>query len=125
MTEESMVGFGTKQAWLAVRDTPAVRLLDALGLRDLGPLAWRPGIDLAYFTDDRVVLTPALPGHGFAWTLVVGRWLLSEKSTVDIFDLSRRLETEVQYFAAHRGFERHQWRRARDGDLARGRDRRQ
>jgi len=33
---ESMVGFGYKQAWLAVRDGDADRLLAALGLRDLG-----------------------------------------------------------------------------------------
>src|SRR3712207_5549749 len=68
-----MVGFGGKQAWLAVRDTAAAAVLDALGLRDLGEVPWREGVDLAYLTDDRVVLTPPLAGAGgAAWTLAAG-----------------------------------------------------
>jgi hypothetical protein len=114
-----MVGFGYKQAWLAVRDTSPERLTTAMGLRDLGPLAWRAGIDLVYFTDDRLVLTPPLPGaDGAPWTLVVGQWLLS--GPVDITDLSASLGTEVQSFASHRVLELHRWRRARHGELIRG-----
>ncbi len=114
-----MVGFGFKSAWLAVRDTPADRVAAAMGLRDLGPLAWRAGIDLVYFTDDRLVLTPPLPGAGgAAWTLVVGQWLLQHP--VDITGLSGSLGTEVQAFASHRVIELHGWRRARDGHLVRG-----
>jgi hypothetical protein len=114
-----MVGFGAKSAWLAVRDIPAERVVAAMGLRDLGPLAWRAGIDLVYFTDDRLVLTPPLSGAGGApWTLVVGQWLLSRR--VDITDLSGELATEVQAFASHRVMELHGWRRARHGQLIRG-----
>jgi len=45
---ESMVGFGYKQAWLAVRDGDADRLLAALGLRDLGTARRRSGCRQAW-----------------------------------------------------------------------------
>lgn len=115
-----MVGFGGKQAWLAVRDGAPLAVLEALGLRDLGEVPWRDGIDLAYLTDDRVVLTPALPGRGDTrWLLAVGRWLLRPGTSVDVTDLSARLHTEVQFFATHRVTELHRWQRAVDGDLVR------
>jgi hypothetical protein len=115
-----MVGFGGKQAWLAVRDTEPAAVLDALGLRDLGEVAWRAGIDLAHLTDDRVAVTPALPGaRDTRWSLVVGRWLLRPDVHVDVIDLSARLHTEVQFFATHRVTELHRWQRAADGILIR------
>lgn len=113
-----MVGFGGKQAWLAVRDGEPEPIRAGLGLHDLGTVPWRTGIDIAYFTDDRVMLTPALPGAADAfWLLVVGRWLA--RSTVDVIGLSESLGTEVQYFATDRSTQRHRWRRARDGVLLR------
>jgi hypothetical protein len=120
MDKDAMVGFGGKQAWLAVRDGDPLAVLDALGLRDLGEVPWRDGIDLAYLTDDRVALTPALPGAGDAlWVLAVGRRLLRPDSGVDVVDLSARLHTEVQFFATHRVTELHRWQRAVDGELIR------
>jgi hypothetical protein len=109
-----MVGFGSKQAWLAVRDGDPGAVLEALGLRDLGEVPWRTGIDLAHLTDDRVVVTPPLAG---GWVLAVGRHLLLTAPAVD--ELSRRLQTEVQYFATHRVTETHRWQRAVDGSLIR------
>jgi hypothetical protein len=50
-----MVGFGPKQAWLAVRDGDAAAAAAAFALRDLGTVSWRSGIDLASLTDDRMV----------------------------------------------------------------------
>ena len=41
MSGDAMVGFGGKQAWLAVRDGEPSALLAALGLRDLGEVPWR------------------------------------------------------------------------------------
>ena len=41
-----MVGFGYKQAWLAVRGVDAAEVGAALGLRDLGPVPWRQGFRL-------------------------------------------------------------------------------
>lgn len=115
-----MVGFGGKQAWLAVRDADPTVVLTALGLRDLGPVPWRDGLDLAHFTDDRVVLTPPLSGAGDAdWVLVAGRWLLRPGTAVDLPELSGRLGTEVQFFATHRVTELHRWQRAVDGVLVR------
>jgi hypothetical protein len=114
---ESMVGFGPKQAWLAIRDGDGELVSAVLGLRDLGPVSWRAGIDLAYLTDDRVMLTPPLPGADKAtWLLAVGRWLTRSPSTVELSDI---LGTEVQYFATNRVAERHIWQRARDGELVR------
>jgi hypothetical protein len=115
-----MVGFGGKQAWLAVRAESVASVRAEMGLADLGPVPWRTGIDIAYFTDDRVMLTPALPGAADSrWILVVGRWLALPESTVDILGLSATLQTEVQYFATDRSTERHRWRRAVDGALVR------
>jgi hypothetical protein len=113
-----MLGFGPKQAWLAVRDGDPELTMAVLGLRDLGPVAWRTGIDLVHLRDDRVILTPPLPGaDGSSWLLVVGRWLA--KSTVDTEGLSEILGTDVQYFATHRVTEWHRWQRSRDGRLVR------
>jgi hypothetical protein len=120
---EPMVGFGGKQAWLAVKDGEPDLLAALLGLSDLGTVSWRIGIDLAYFTDDRLVLTPPLPGAGTEpWLLAVGRWLTRPESTVDIESLSESLDTEVQYFATNRSSQRHRWCRARHGVLLRSFD---
>jgi hypothetical protein len=120
MDADAMVGFGAKQAWLAVRDGDPVTVLAALDLRDLGEVPWRDGIDLAYLTDDRVAITPVLPGAGDTrWVLAVGRRLLRPGAGVDVTDLSERLRTEVQFFATHRVTELHRWQRAVAGDLIR------
>jgi hypothetical protein len=107
---DTMLPFGSKQAWLAVR---AGDVLGALGLRDLGTVKWRDGLDLAYLTDDRVAVTPPLNG----WTLAVGRHLLINPP--DVPGLSAALKTEVQFFSTHRVTESHKWMRAVDGLLIR------
>ena len=120
-----MVGFGGKQAWLAVRDEPgrddqAGALLAALGLRDLGEVPWRDGLDLVHLTDDRVAVTPPLPGaRDTSWRLAAGRWLLRPDTAVDVAGLSATLGTEVQFFATHRVTELHRWQRAAGGELIR------
>ena len=113
-----MIGFGGKQAWLAVLDGSPEAVLEALGLRDLGTVRWRDGIDVAHLTDDRVAVTPPLCGaHDTRWVLAVGRLFLT--SPVDVVDLSARLGTEVQFFATHRVTELHRWQRAAGGELIR------
>jgi hypothetical protein len=120
MDTDVLVAFGGKQAWLAVADGEAGRILAALGLRDLGEVRWRDGIDLAHLTDDRVAVTPALPGaRGTSWTLAAGRYLMRPDTTLDVVGLSARLGTEVQFFATHRVSESHRWQRAVDGELVR------
>jgi hypothetical protein len=115
-----MVGFGGKQAWLAVRDGDPEQVLAALGLRDLGEVSWRAGIDLAHLSDDRVAVTPPLPGaRDTSWVLAAGRYLLRPDTVVDVVELSARLRTEVQFFATHRVTESHRWQRAVDGELVR------
>ncbi len=113
-----MAGFGGKQAWLAVRDGEPAAVLAALGLRDLGSAPWRDGLDLAHLTDDRVAVTPPLPGAlGHGWVLAVGRHLM--RADPDVVALSEKLDTEVQFFATHRTTELHRWRRAAGGELLR------
>jgi hypothetical protein len=117
---ETMVGFGAKQAWLAVRDGDPAAIMSALALRDLGPVPWREGIDLAYLTDDRLAVTPPLPGaHGSRWLLVTGRGLLRPDRVIDTGPLSATLGREVQFFLSHRVLELHRWERAVDGAVVR------
>jgi hypothetical protein len=115
MATEQMVGFGGKQAWLAIRAEEPTAVIAALGLRDLGTVPWRDGIDLAHLTDDRVAVTPPVDG----WILATGRYLMRPDRPVDVVGLSAVLHTEVQYFATHRVTESHRWQRAADGELIR------
>jgi len=115
-----MVGFGGKQAWLAVRDGDPIALLQTLRLRDLGAVPWRDGIDLAHLTDDRLAITPSLPGaRDTRWVLAVGRYLMRPGTVVDVTELSLRLGAEIQFFATHRVTELHRWQRAVNGVLVR------
>lgn len=119
-----MVGFGGKQAWLAIRaggrEGVAASVPAALGLRDLGEVRWRDGIDLAHLTDDRVAITPPLPGaRDQLWVLATGRYLMRPETTTDVVALSAALGTEVQFFATHRVTELHRWQRAAEGELIR------
>jgi hypothetical protein len=116
----TMVGFGPKQAWLAVSGANPSAVVGALDARDLGAVSWREGVDLAYLTVDRLILTPPLAGaDGRPWLLVAGRWLLIDTTAEWPLLLSERLGTEVQFFASYRVGERHRWGRARDGVLLR------
>jgi hypothetical protein len=110
-----MVGFGPKQAWLAVRDGDPGAVRSVLRLRDLGPVSWRAGIDLAYLTDDRVVITPKLDG----WVLVTGRWLWRAAADFPVARLSADLDTEVHRYFSSRVAEQHEWDRAAHGTLVR------
>ena len=116
-----MVGFGPKQAWLAVADAKPEAVLAALGARDLGEVEWRQGIDVAYLTDDRLVATPPLPGAGGRdWVLVAGRrFLRGFEAAPDVAELSAVLGTEVQFFSTYRVAEAHRWERATGGVLRR------
>jgi hypothetical protein len=119
MSAETMVGFGRKQAWLAVRGDDRTAVIAALGLRDLGSAPWRDAVDMAHLTDDRLAVTPPLPGARDAtWVLAAGRRLFT-MSLVDVVALSATLATEVQLFATHRVTEFHRWLRAVDGVLVR------
>ncbi|MEU4558311.1 hypothetical protein AB0F72_07970 [Actinoplanes sp. NPDC023936] len=118
MDTDVMTGFGGKQAWLAVAGGEPAAVLTALGLRDLGTVTWRAGLDLAHLTDDRVAITPPLPGaRGVSWVLAAGRWLM--RPNLDVVELSAKLGAEVQFFATHRVTELHRWQRAANGELVR------
>jgi hypothetical protein len=122
MSVAHMVGFGFKQAWLALRDPvgDAGEICAALGASDLGTVDWQQGIDLAYLTDNRIAVTPTLSGAGgVSWTLVVGRLFFVDAGMPDIVELSGQLGTEVQFFATHRVVEAHFWERAVEGKLIR------
>jgi hypothetical protein len=115
-----MVGFGPKQSWLAIRDAGPEAVIAALGLRDLGPVAWRTGIDVAHLAHDRAAITPPLPGaDGHQWVLVPARSWFDTDVDPGVAALSERLRTEVQFFSTYRVTERHRWERATDGVLVR------
>ncbi|MET7418261.1 hypothetical protein [Dactylosporangium sp. NPDC005555] len=97
-------------AWLAVRDRDPA---PALGLTEIGETDWRAGVDLAYFTDDRVIVTRPVDG----WILVLGMALMRDRP--DVTGLSATLDTEVQFFSSHRALQVYRWQRARSGDLLR------
>jgi hypothetical protein len=101
-------GFGPKMAWLAVR-AEAQPVMDALDLKDLGAVEPRTGLDLAHFTDDRVVVAVV-----DQWCLVAGKWLFRWNG---IAALSMRLGAEVQYFATDRSLVMHRWARAHGADV--------
>ncbi|MGI5237648.1 hypothetical protein [Dactylosporangium sp. CA-139066] len=101
-------GFGPKMAWLAVRAEPQL-VMDALELKDLGVVEPRTGLDLAHFTDDRVVVAVV-----DQWCLVAGKWLFRWSG---IAALSMRLGAEVQYFATDRSLVIHRWARAYGADV--------
>jgi hypothetical protein len=115
-----MVGFGPKQAWLAIRDRTPDDVISGLGFRDLGEVDWRMGIDLAYTTEDRLAVTPALTGvDGRSWVLVPGLWWFHPAIDPGVAALSETLHTEVQFFSTYRVTEQHRWERAVDGVLRR------
>ena len=101
-------GFGPKMAWLAVRAEPEA-VMDGLGLSDLGVVDPRTGLDLAHFTDDRVVVAVV-----DKWTLVAGKWLFRWNG---LAGLSMRLGAEAQYFATDRSLVMHRWGRAYGADV--------
>ena len=52
--------------------------------------AWRDGIDVAHLTDDRVAVTPPLPGaRDTRWVLVAGRYLLRPDVVIDVIGAVR------------------------------------
>jgi hypothetical protein len=120
MSGDVMVGFGPKQAWLSICDRTPAEVIAALGLHDLGPVSWRMGIDLAYTTEDRLAVTPSLPGaRGHGWVLVPGLWWFHLDLDPGVAALSEALHTEVQFFSTYRVTEQHRWERAVDGVLVR------
>jgi len=114
--DTTMVGFGFKQAWLAVRDAAPEAVVGALGAQPVGTMSWRLGLDSAYTYEDLVAVTPPLAGAGGAmWVLACGRWLLAREDGFDVASLSDRLDREVQFFATYRVSELHHWHRAIGG----------
>jgi hypothetical protein len=118
MDADVMVGFGGKQAgWRSATATRA--RLDALGLRDLGDVRWRDGIDSRTSPTTGWRVTPPLPGaRDTRWVLAVGRCVCVRTCRRRAGSV-RTLDTEVQFFATHRVTELHRWQRAADGSTGR------
>ncbi len=114
------VSFGYKTQWLAIRGVDPRRVVEALELVDARPSGWREGIAAGY--GESVFVSPSIDG----WILVVGSSLPSfdtkhgdEPLRSLLVELSRSLDTEVQYFGTHRIVEYHAWARADRGRLLR------
>jgi hypothetical protein len=110
MTTNRMAGFGYKTGWLAIRDGDLPDVLDVLGGRIVEVAVWQEGVDRAYDEPDMVVATPVLTGaDSGAWLLVAGRWVASNRGSIDVAALSAVLGCEVQLFVTHRVVELHGW----------------
>jgi hypothetical protein len=104
--------FGYKLSWLAVRGSDSSGVSDALGLERTEPAEWEEGVARAY--DGETFVSPRT--GGWVFVLHVG-W--PDDRPPDVADLSKRLATEVQYFATHRVPELHTWTRAEAGHITR------
>ncbi len=113
---ERPVSFGYKMAWLAVRSTEPVGVLDSLGVTEAVPASWQEGIDAIYSSSSLSVhpafITPELDG----WLLIASPGFFDEASDSEptrlerfVTEAAKRLGTEVQFFATHRAVEGHAW----------------
>jgi len=103
--------FGPKTAWIAVADSAAEEVTNALELRDLVEVDTEDGIGRS--ADSGVLVVGPVDG----WVLAVGMSLLLDSPNAAA--LSARLNAPVQYFASHRVVEGHQWTLAAEGAVVR------
>lgn len=120
---ERAVSFGRKTGWLAIRHDEPVAILRAIGAGEVRRAPWARGVFAAYRADlprDNAFVTPSLDG----WVLVATS-LLPEPGRdgaplADLLErLSSELDTTVQCFANHSGFEQYLWASAERGVLRR------
>ncbi|NUP47418.1 MAG: hypothetical protein HOW97_08895 [Catenulispora sp.] len=113
------MGFAYKTSWIAVRNSSAELVADALGMVERGIVPFDAGTDAAYAAG--VYVAPPIG----EWTLAHGRGLFFiDTETADsvfaswLADLSGKLG-EVQFFSNYRVPECHEWALAIDGRLIR------
>jgi hypothetical protein len=112
------VGFGYKNAWLAIRTEDTQAVAEALHMIDTHSTSWAEGIHVQGRSP--VFLTPAVDG----WTLaVLGLGELAEDDglgggALDLPSLSSRFG-EVQKFGTYRVVEYQEWQRWVDGSPVR------
>jgi hypothetical protein len=111
------VGFGRKNAWIAVKGVETSALADALALRDIQPANWCSGVAAAYaYPSDLIFVTPQVDG----WVLAVGPLL--DPGATDKLPRWRQmmsrissLHGEAWIFATHRIVNYTAWGCYRDG----------
>lgn len=113
-TPDKPMGFGYKNAWLAIKANDPKKVAQCLGLEDLQPANWRTGLAASYeHYETHVFVTPPVNG----WVFVVGTALPDcgdsdrpDKCTPLLKELGRTYDP-VFYFGTHRVVEFHAWAR--------------
>lgn len=121
-TPDKPIGFGYKNAWLAIRTEDPSVLAEVLGLRDLKPANWRTGLNSSYERHEtHVFVTPPVEG----WVFVVGIALPDtgdssrpDRCTPILEALGKKYE-HVYFFGTHRVVDFHAWARVDNGLVSR------
>lgn len=116
---DSVVNFGYKCIWYAVKTDDKSRLAEIFDLKNIYDCNWKIGIEKAY--KGAVFITPTIDN----WTLAVG-WGLpyddGENGIEKVKNVLRILSREfgeAQFFCTHRITEYHCWMKATSGNVVR------
>jgi hypothetical protein len=118
------VPFGYRTAWLAIRTSDTIRVLEALDLTELSRASWSGGIAATYdeaMSESHVFVSPPVAG----WTLVIGVVLPQPASAV-YHDRAGQLLAglagefrDVQYYFNYPPLDLYGWARWKEGRLLR------
>ncbi|MBI5359876.1 MAG: DMP19 family protein [Planctomycetes bacterium] len=116
------LGFGRKNAWLAIKTDDPMKVAESLKLQDLQPANWRTGLTASYeHYATHLFITP--PVHG--WVFVVGIALPNcgntyrpDRCTPFIEELGQ-IYDPVFYFGTHSTIEFHAWARVDKAKVSR------
>jgi len=117
---DSVVSFGYKTVWLAVKTENKKRISEILNLKNTKECNWKVGIAESY--NSSIYITPQIKD----WTLVCGMSLLNGKNDKEnIIYIKKIIETlssefgEAQFFGSHRVVEYQSWMKAINGKTIR------
>jgi len=121
-TPDKPIGFGYKNAWLAIKTDESSAVARTLGLSELEPANWESGLHTSYSRyETHVFVTPPVEG----WVFVVGIALPDagdserpDRCTPVLESLGQAYDS-VYYFGTHRIVEFHAWVQVKDGSVSR------
>lgn len=103
--------FGFKTGWLAIKGETPQSVIEDLQLKDTETANWKSGMEVAYYTDHKVFVSPEVDGY----VLVIG---LLDLSLKQIEEIAKKFQ-EVQYFLSHRIVDVYSWTKFQKGKLIR------
>ena len=121
-TPDKPIGFGYKNAWLAIKTDDPAKIAETLKLHDLQPANWRTGLNTSYERyDTHVFITPPVGD----WVFVVGIALPDigdsqrpDRCTPVLKELGTIYDS-VFFFGTHRVVGFHVWARVDHGRVTR------